>query len=77
MRFFIIYRNFVFIYIFKNCISDILKNIRLKPNVLVVSISHGAATEIANGESVFNIGDVVILVTNGRQVLRQLNDIFA
>ena len=54
-----------------------LKNIRLKPNVLVVSISHGAATEIANGESVFNIGDVVILVTNGRQVLRQLNDIFA
>lgn len=54
-----------------------LKNIRLKSNVLVVSISHGAATEIANGSSVFQEGDTVVVVTNGRQVLRQLNDIFA
>ena len=58
-------------------IGEPLKNIKLKPNILVVSISHGAATEIANGDSVFHVGDVVILVTNGRQALLQLNDIFA
>ena len=54
-----------------------LKEIRLKPNVLLVSISHGATTEIANGESAFAKGDTVVVVTNGREVIRQLNDIFA
>ena len=54
-----------------------LKEIKLKPNVLLVSISHGAAPEIANGESMFQPGDIVVVVTNGREVLYQLNDIFA
>lgn len=54
-----------------------LKEIKLKPNVLLVSISHGASTEIANGESSFNKGDTVIIVTNGREVIRQFGDIFA
>ncbi len=54
-----------------------LKEIKLKPNVLLVSISHGAATEIANGESAFTLGDTVLVVTNGREVIRQLSDIFA
>ena len=54
-----------------------LKDIKLKSNVLVVSISHGAATEIANGDSVFQAGDTIIVVTNSGVVLRQLNDIFA
>ena len=54
-----------------------LKQIRLKPDVLLVSISHGAATEIANGDSSFRQGDTVVVVTNGREVIRQLNDIFA
>lgn len=54
-----------------------LKEIKLKPNVLLVSISHGAAPEIANGDSSFNKGDTVIIVTNGRQVIRQFGDIFA
>ena len=53
-----------------------LKQIKLKPNVLLVGISHGAATEIANGDSSFRQGDTVVVVTNGREVL-QLNDIFA
>ena len=53
-----------------------LKNIKLKPNVLLVSISHGAATEIPNGESMFQPGDTVVVVTNGRGLLGQLNDIF-
>ena len=54
-----------------------LKEIRLKPNVLLVSISHGASTHIPNGESVFTQGDTVVVVTNSREGIRQLNDIFA
>lgn len=55
-----------------------LKEIKLKPNILVVSISHGAVTEIANGNSVFRKGDIVVVVdTNSREIIRQLNDIFA
>ena len=47
------------------------------PNVLLVSITHGAASQIANGDSVFQQGDIVLVVTNGREVLYQPNDIFA
>ena len=54
-----------------------LKEIRLKPNVLLVTIAHGADTEIPNGNSVFQEGDTVVVVTNGREGIRQLNDIFA
>lgn len=55
-----------------------LKEIKLKPNVLLVSISHGATNEIANGNSLFRQGDTVVVVcTNRREVIKQLNDIFA
>ena len=54
-----------------------LKQIKLKPNVLLVSINHGEVPEIANGDSTFQQGDIVIVVTNGGEVLYQLNDIFA
>ena len=54
-----------------------LKDIKMKSSVRVVSISHGAATEIANGDSVYQQGDTIIVVTNSGVVLRQLNDIFA
>ena len=55
-----------------------LKEIKLKPNVLVVGISHGPVTEIANGNSVFEKGDSVVVVdTNSQEIIKQLNDIFA
>ncbi len=54
-----------------------LKDIKLKPNVLLVSVSSGSITEIANGSSSFSLGDTVLVVTNGREPIRQLNDIFA
>ena len=54
-----------------------LKDIRLKPDVLLVSINHNGHNEIANGNSVFEAGNTVLVVTNGREVIRQLNDIFA
>lgn len=54
-----------------------LKELKLKPDVLIVSITHGGGTEIPNGDSMFNVGDTVVVVTSGRGILRQFNDIFA
>ena len=59
----------------KNC-GVPLKQMKLKPNVLIVSITHGVKTEVPGGDSVFNEGDTVVVVTSGRGVLRQINDIF-
>ncbi len=54
-----------------------LKDIKLHKNVLIVGISHGSQTEIPNGNSQFNSGDTIVVVTDGRGEYRQLNDIFA
>ncbi len=54
-----------------------LKDIKLKANVLLVSITHGSRTEIPSGDSFFRKGDTIVVVTSGQGVLRQLNDIFA
>ena len=60
----------------KNC-GIALKDLKLKPNVLIASISHGAHSEVPSGNSVFHEGDSLVVVTSGRGVLQQLNDIFA
>ena len=60
----------------KNC-GVPLKKIKLKPNVLLVSITHGAQTVIPDGDSCFYEGDTIVVVTSGRGVLQQINDIFA
>ncbi len=60
----------------RNCGTP-LKQLKLKPNVLIVSITHGADTQIPGGDSVFMPGDTVVVVTSGRGVLQQINDIFA
>ena len=54
-----------------------LKEIKLKPDVLLVSITRGAATEIPGGDSRFREGDTIVIVTSNRGSIRQLNDIFA
>lgn len=60
----------------KNC-GVPLKQLKLKPNVLLASITHGADTEIPGGDSMFAEGDTVVVVTSGRGVLKNINDIFA
>ena len=60
----------------KNC-GKPLKEIKLKPNVLIASIIHGATTQIPDGDSVFSEGDTIVAVTSGRGVLKSINDIFA
>ena len=54
-----------------------LKDLRLKPNVLIASITRAGKTEIPGGNSCFQKGDTVILVTPTQRHLLQLNDIFA
>ena len=54
-----------------------LKEIKLKKNVLMAAITHGTKTQIPNGDSYFQKGDSVVVVTSGRGILRNINDIFA
>ncbi len=60
----------------KNC-GVPLKQLKLKPNVLIASITKGMQTEIPGGDSTFAEGDTVVVVTSGRGVLSNINDIFA
>ena len=53
-----------------------LRTLKLKKNVLVVSILHGSQPEIASGTSSFTKGDTVVVVTSKDNILLQLNDIF-
>ena len=53
-----------------------LKQLKLKPDVLVAMINRGASTDIPSGDSSFHIGDSVVVVTSGRGTLQDLNDIF-
>ena len=53
-----------------------LKEIRLKKNILVASITHGRNIIFPNGESVFRQGDRIIIVANGDAAIHHLNDIF-
>ena len=53
-----------------------LKELKLRKNVLIVCITHEGKTEIPSGESVFQSGDSLVVVSNGDIVLQQLNDIF-
>ena len=52
------------------------KRLHIKKNVLVVCITHGGRQEIPGGDSFFEAGDTVIIVTSKDVVIYQLNDIF-
>jgi len=53
-----------------------LKELKLKDDVLLATISHGSQVEIPNGSSVMTPGDTVVVVTTRRGVLQNLDDIF-
>ena len=60
----------------KNC-GVPLKDMKLKNGVLLASIIRGSHTQIPAGDSCFQPGDTVVVVTSGRGVLQSINDIFA
>ena len=57
--------------------GEMLKHIKLRPDALLVSITHGSETQIPSGDSCFQPGDTVVVVTSARGKLQQLSDIFA
>ena len=59
----------------KNC-GVPLKDLKLKPNILVSCITRGGKTEIPDGNSSFEVGDTVVVVTNSNNTVYKLNDIF-
>ncbi len=54
-----------------------LKELKLKPDVLIASITHGSSAQVPGGDSRFVPGDSVVVVTGKRGSIHQLNDIFA
>jgi trk system potassium uptake protein TrkA len=54
-----------------------LKELKLKPNVLLASIFHAGKVEIPHGASTIQSGDSVVVVTTNRGTIDTLNDIFA
>ena len=54
-----------------------LKQMKLRPNVLIVNITRGTDTQIPGGDSFFQPGDTIVVVTSAQGALQQINDIFA
>ena len=54
-----------------------LRELKLKPDILVASITRGSRTQIGSGDSTMETGDTVVVITGHRGTLQQLNDIFA
>ncbi len=57
-------------------IGEPLKQLHLKKNVLIVCITHRGKQEIPGGDSHYEKGDTVIVVTSRDSVIYQLNEIF-
>ena len=54
-----------------------LKQLKLKSGILLATIARGSRVEIPGGDSVLQVGDVVVVVTTGQDAPRSLNEIFA
>ena len=54
-----------------------LRDLKMKPGVIVSCISNGMKTEIPKGDSRLNAGDTVVIVSTGDTEVRKLSDIFA
>ena len=54
-----------------------LKDLKLKANVLLVSITRAGRTEIPNGVSCFMPGDIIVVVANSQHTIHSIDDIFA
>ncbi len=54
-----------------------LKKVQLKSKILIACITHNGVNNIPDGNSTFEIGDTVIVITNREAPILQFNDIFA
>ena len=58
-------------------LSRTLKEIRLKPNILLSCINRKGRIIVPGGNDTLEIGDTVVVVTTSERVVLDLNDIFA
>ncbi|MCR5778745.1 MAG: Trk system potassium transporter TrkA [Lachnospiraceae bacterium] len=56
--------------------GEMLKNVKLKKNILIACIMHKGAIDIPTGDSFYMPGDTLVVVEGGQGEVRQLNDIF-
>jgi len=56
--------------------NERLKDIRLKSDVLIAGITHKGINEIPTGESSFQTGDTLVIVSGEDRKIEQINDIF-
>ena len=54
-----------------------LRKLKLRSNILLVGITSKNGIEIPGGDSVYHVGDSVVVVSSGDTVIGQFNDIFA
>lgn len=52
------------------------KDVKIKKNVLIATVTRGSTHIIADGDVAYEIGDTVIVVATGDRVILHLNDIF-
>lgn len=57
-------------------INTPLKDIPLKPGILISCITHQTKTIIPDGSSQYDTGDTVVVVTTVKTPIRRMNDIF-
>ncbi len=53
-----------------------LRDLAIHSDVLIASITRGRDIDIPNGESTFEVGDRIVIVTSGDKIIGSLNDIF-
>lgn len=53
-----------------------LREVKLRRGVLVAGVSRGGTTVIPDGNTVYNKGDTVLIVSGDDRIVHQLNDIF-
>lgn len=53
-----------------------LKNLELKENILIVCITRRGVIQIPDGDSYFDKGDSIVVVSGRKEVILRLNDIF-
>ncbi len=59
------------------CVGLPLKKIQLKSKILIACISHKGVNIVPDGNTTFEIGDTVVVITNRDTPILQFNDIFA
>ena len=58
-------------------IGETLKEITLKPNILIACINKKGKITVPGGGDTLDVGDTVVVVTTSERVILDLNDIFA